>query len=79
MKLFSSVLVKLVLLGLILSPFLVLYWFIVDPIHCIVNLIGAWLWFIMVIVPLTIVILILWGIGSLILSIFRDLIDLFKK
>lgn len=73
MKKFYSVLIKLVLLGLILSPFMVLYWFLTDPVNCITNLIGAWLWLIMVIIPLTLVLIILWGIFSLVISIFQDL------
>jgi hypothetical protein len=73
MKKFYSVLIKLVLLGLILSPFMLLYWFLTDPINCTVNLVGAWLWLIMVIIPGTLILIILWGIFSLIFSIFRDL------
>jgi hypothetical protein len=73
MKKFYSVLIKLVLLGLILSPFLTLYWFLTDPVNCIVNLVGAWLWLIIVIIPLTLVLIVLWGIFSLVFSIFRDL------
>ena len=73
MKKFYSVLIKLVLLGLILSPFMTLYWLITDPINCIVNLVGAWLWFVMVIVPGTLILIVLWGIWSLVYSIFRDL------
>jgi len=78
MKSFSSILVKLVLLGLILSPFLCLYWFLTDPVSCITNLIGAWLWFIVVILPLTLLIVILWGVFSLVRSIFSDVLNLFK-
>jgi hypothetical protein len=78
MKSFSSILVKLVLLGLILSPFLCLYWFLTDPVNCIANLIGAWLWLVIVILPLTLLIVILWGIFSLVLSIFSDIVNLFK-
>jgi hypothetical protein len=73
MKKFYSVLFKLVLLGLLLSPFLTFYWFLTDPINCITNLIGAWLWLILVIIPGTLILIILWGIFSLIFSIFRDL------
>ena len=73
MKKFYSVLFKLVLLGLLLSPFLTVYWFLFDPINCITNLIGAWLWLILVIIPGTLILIILWGIFSLIFSIFRDL------
>ena len=73
MKKFYSVLIKLVLLGLILSPFLTLYWFLTDPVNCIVNLVGAWLWLIIVIIPLTLILIILWGIIALVISIFKDL------
>ena len=73
MKKFYSVLIKLVLLGLILSPFLTFYWFLTDPVNCIVNLVGAWLWFIMIIVPGTLLLIIFWGIVSLVYSIFKDL------
>lgn len=78
MKSFSSILVKLVLLGLILSPFLCLYWLITDPISCVTNLIGAWLWFMMVIVPFSLVIVIVWAIFSLVRSILSDVVNLFK-
>ena len=78
MKSFLSILFKLVLLGLLLSPLLTLYWFVVDPVNCLTNLIGAWLWLIVVIVPLALVLMILWGVGSLIVSIFRDFFKLFK-
>jgi len=73
MKKFYSVLIKLVLLGLILSPFITLYWFLTDPVNCIVNLVGAWLWLIIVIIPLTLVLIVLWGIIALVISIFKDL------
>jgi len=73
MKKFYSVLFKLVLLGLILSPFLTFYWFLTDPVNCIVNLIGAWLWLVIVIIPLTLVLIVLWGIIALVISIFKDL------
>jgi len=73
MKKFYSVLIKLVLLGLILSPFLTVYWFLTDPVNCIVNLVGAWLWLIVVIIPLTLVLIVLWGIIALVISIFKDL------
>jgi hypothetical protein len=73
MKKFYSVLIKLVLLGLILSPFLTLYWFLTDPVNCIVNLIAAWLWLIMFIIPVTLLLVVLWGILVLVYSIFKDL------
>ena len=73
MKKFYSILIKLVLLGLILSPFLTIYWFLTDPVNCIANLIGAWLWLIMVIVPGILILLVLWGIAVLVFSIFKDL------
>lgn len=78
MNRFSSILLKLVLLGLIVSPFAVLYWFLVDPVNCIGNLIGAWLWLIIVIIPLALILVILWGVGTLVVSIFKDLFNLFK-
>jgi len=75
MKKFYSVLIKLVLLGLILSPFLTLYWFLTDPVNCIVNLIGAWLWLIIVIIPLTLLLIVLWGVLSLIWSIIKTILS----
>lgn len=75
MKKFYSVLFKLVLLGLILSPFLTLYWFLTDPVNCIVNLVGAWLWLIIVIIPLTLLLIVLWGVLSLIWSIIKTILS----
>jgi hypothetical protein len=75
MKKFYSVLIKLVLLGLILSPFMLLYWFLTDPVNCIVNLIGAWLWLIIVIIPGTLLLIVLWGVLSLIWSIIKTILS----
>ena len=75
MKKFYSVLIKLVLLGLILSPFLTLYWFLTDPVNCIVNLVGAWLWLIIVIIPLTLLLIVLLGVLSLIWSIIKTILS----
>jgi hypothetical protein len=73
MRKFKSVLFKLVLLGLLLSPVMLVYWFLTDPINCITNLIGAWLWTIMVIIPLTLIIVFLWGVFSLVWSIIKTI------
>jgi hypothetical protein len=75
MKKFYSVLFKLVLLGLLLSPFMLLYWFLTDPIKGITNLIGAWLWLIMVIIPLALVLIILWAVFGLIWSIIKTILS----
>ena len=75
MKKFYSVLFKLVLLGIILSPFLTLYWFVTDPVNCIVNLIGAWLWLIIVIIPLALLLIIVLGVLSLIWSIIKTIVS----
>jgi len=75
MKKFYSVLFKLVLLGLLLSPFMLLYCFLIDPINCITNLIGAWLWLIMVIIPLALVLIILWAVFGLIWSIIKTIVS----
>jgi hypothetical protein len=75
MKKFYSVLAKLVLLGVILSPFMLLYWFLTDPINCIVNLVGAWLWLIIVIVPLTLLLIVLLGVFGLIWSIIKTIVS----
>lgn len=69
----KAVLFKLVILGLLLSPFMLIYWFLTDPVHCITNLIGAWLWTIIVIVPLTLVFVILWGVFGLVFSILKTI------
>lgn len=79
MKSFLSVLFKLVLLGLMVSPFLVIYWFLVDPVNCLTNLIGVWLWVVMVVVPIILVSLVLWGVFLLLSSVFSDLVNLFKR
>jgi hypothetical protein len=75
MKKFYSVLFKLVLLGLLLSPFMLLYWFLIDPINSITNLIGAWLWLILVITPLALVLIILWAVFGLIWSIIKTILS----
>jgi hypothetical protein len=75
MKKFYSVLFKLVLLGLLLSPFMLLYWFLTDPINCITNLIGAWLWLILIITPLALVLIILWAVFGLIWSIIKTIVS----
>jgi hypothetical protein len=75
MKKFYSVLFKLVRLGLLLSPFLIFYWFLTDPINCITNLIGAWLWLILVIIPLALVLIILWAVFGLIWSIIKTIVS----
>jgi hypothetical protein len=75
MKKFYSVLIKLVLLGLILSPFLTLYWFLTDPVNCIVNLVGAWLWLIIVIIPGTLILIVLWAVFGLIWSIIKTIVS----
>ncbi len=73
MRKFKSVLLQLVLLGLLLSPVMLVYWFLTDPINCITNLIGAWLWTIMVIIPLTLIIVFLWGVFTLVWSIIKTI------
>jgi len=75
MKKFYSILFKLVLLGLLLSPFLTFYWFLTDPINCITNLIGAWLWLILVIIPGTLILIILWAVFRLIWSIIKTIVS----
>lgn len=78
MSKFKAVLFKLVLLGLLLSPVMLVYWFLTDPINCIANLIGAWLWTVIVIVPLTLLVVFLWGVFALVWSILKDLLSFFK-
>jgi hypothetical protein len=73
MNKFKSVLFKLVLLGLLLSPVMLVYWFLTDPIHCITNLIGAWLWTIIVIIPLTLVVLFVLGVFTLVWYIIKTI------
>jgi hypothetical protein len=71
----KSVLFKLVLLGLLLSPVMLGYWFLTDPINCIINLIGAWLWMIMVILPLTLILVFFWGVFSIVWSIIKTIVS----
>lgn len=73
MSKFKSVLLQLVILGLILSPVMLIYWFLTDPVNCIANLIGAWLWTIMVIIPLTLLVVFLWGVFTLVWSIIKTI------
>lgn len=75
MSKFKSVLFKLVILGLLLSPFALIYWFLTDPINCITNLIGAWLWLIIVILPLSLFILFVLGVFSLVWSIIKTILS----
>lgn len=75
MSKFKSVLFKLVILGLLLSPIMLIYWFLTDPINCIANLIGLWLWTIIVIIPLTLLFVFLWGVFGLVWSIIKTIVS----
>ena len=75
MSKFKSVLFKLVILGLLLSPVMLIYWFLTDPINCIANLVGLWLWTIIVIIPLTLLLVFLWGVFGLVWSIIKTIVS----
>lgn len=75
MSKFKSVLFQLVILGLLLSPVMLIYWFLTDPINCIANLIGLWLWTVIVIVPLTLIVVFLWGVFTLVWSIIKTIVS----
>ena len=73
MSKFKSVLLQLVILGLVLSPVMLIYWFLTDPVNCIVNLVGLWLWTIIVIIPLTLILVFVLGVVSLVWSIIKTI------
>jgi len=75
MSKFKTVLIKLVSLGLLLSPIALIYWFFTDPINCITNLIGAWLWLVIVILPLSLLVLFVLGVLSLVWSIIKTILS----
>ena len=73
MSKFKSVLLQLVILGLVLSPVMLIYWFLTDPVNCIANLVGLWLWTIIVIIPLTLILVFVLGVVSLVWSIIKTI------
>ena len=75
MSKFNSVLIKLVMLGLLLSPVMLLYWLITDPVNCITNLIGAAIWLVIVIIPLSLFFLFALGVFSLVWSIIKTILS----
>ena len=70
---FWKVLFKLVLLGLLLSPFIALYMFLTDPVNFITSIISLYLVFVMLVIPISLLLIVLFGVVGLIRSIFKTI------
>lgn len=74
-----AVLGRILLLLLLISPFLYAYYFFTDPVHAIAYTIGAWLWLIVVVIPLFLIAVIGWGIFSVFFGLLRSIYELIKS
>jgi hypothetical protein len=65
-------------IALLVSPFVFLYWFLVDPVSAIVATVSTYLWLVVVVIPGFLVLIILIGLVSLLSGFFKSLVNLFK-
>lgn len=72
------VLGALLVLGLVSSPFWLIYLFFSDPVNFIANVVGAFLWLVMVVVPCVLLVLLLVFLLGFVYGVIMELVDLFR-
>ena len=73
-----NVLVLIVVVAVLASPIVFGIYFLIDPVNAITNVIGAYLWLIIVILPLGAAAFILYGFGLLFFSLFKAIWEVIK-
>lgn len=67
------------LLALLSAPFLFVYYFLTDPVNAIVLAVSAWLWMIVIIVPIFLLSIVALGFFTLISGVLYAIFDLIKS
>ena len=73
------VLANALLLALAASPLVFLYYLLTDPVNAVVNVVCAYLWLVMVIVPCLLLGALLFGMVGLVFSLLKSIYELFKS